>query len=81
MNKEKLIQLRKRVNRLFFEDHLSKSEIARRERVTRNFVIEWTKTPDQDFKEDHRGWQKGKRRKWDKLTEKKDQVYSSIFKR
>ncbi len=31
----------------------------------------WTKNKKQNFKTDHRGWQKGKRRKWTKADEKK----------
>lgn len=31
--------------------------------------MKWTKSPNQDFSKDHRGWHKGKRRKWNKLTE------------
>ncbi len=29
----------------------------------------WTKSPNQDFTKDDRGWPQGKRRKWDKTTE------------
>jgi len=36
----------------------------------------WTKSPDQDFSRDNRGWPKGKRRRWDKQTE---QRIASIF--
>jgi len=31
----------------------------------------WTKTPNQDFLDDNRGWQNGKRRKWSETTENK----------
>lgn len=41
------------------------------ERVTKKFVIKWTKSPNQDFTEDNRGWPKGKRRKWTQITEKR----------
>lgn len=47
---------------------MSKREIVRRERVSINFVLAWTKTHEQDVTVDNRGWQKGKRRKWDRLT-------------
>lgn len=40
------------------------------ERATRKFVRKWTKSPNQDFTEDNRGWQKGKRKKWTKVIEK-----------
>lgn len=44
--------------------------IAKKKKVSRNFVIAWTKSPHQDFNKDNRGWQKGKRRKWPRETEK-----------
>ncbi len=31
----------------------------------------WTKSPDQDFNKDDRGWPKGKHRKWTKTTEER----------
>ncbi len=34
-----------------------------------DFVVSWTKSPNQDFTKDKRGWPKGKRRKWTKATE------------
>jgi hypothetical protein len=33
--------------------------------------MNWTKSPNQDFSKDNRGWPKGKRRKWSKKTEKR----------
>lgn len=33
--------------------------------------MKWTKSLNQDFTKDDHGWQKGKRRKWTKLTEKR----------
>jgi len=66
---KKLIKLRKRVNELFFNHHLSKSMIAKKKRVSRNFVIRWTRSIDQDFSVDSRGWPKGKRRRWSKREE------------
>lgn len=33
--------------------------------------MRWTKSPDQEFTEDNRGWDKGRRRKWTKDTEEK----------
>ncbi len=66
---KKLFKLRAAVNRLFFNDHLSKTMIAKRKRVSRNFVIRWTKAPGQDFTTDTRGWPKGKTRKYSKRTE------------
>lgn len=68
-NEKKLIKLRKRVNELFFNHHLSKSMIAKKNRVSRNFVIRWTRSIDQDFSVDSRGWPKGKGRRWSKIEE------------
>lgn len=67
---KKLFKLREKVNKLFFNHHLSKSMIAKRERVSRPFVSKWTEFPNQDFTEDNRGWEKGRRRKWTESTEK-----------
>lgn len=68
---KKLIKLRKKVNELFFKYHLSKSMIAKKEKTSRNFVIRWTQSPNQDFTKDNRGWPKGNRKKWNKVTEKR----------
>jgi len=68
---KKLIGLRREVSRLYFREHLSKNEIARRKRVSKRFVIDWTQSPQQDFTEDRRGWPVGKRRRWDSHTEKR----------
>jgi len=56
------------VNRLYFEQGLTKEEIADLMEVSTNFVVKWTESPEQDFQKDDRGWQKGRRRKWDKET-------------
>lgn len=68
---KKLIKLRAEVNRLYFEGGLSKNAISRRLRLNKRFVIRWTQSPEQDFREDHRGWPMGQRRKWDKQTERR----------
>jgi len=78
---KKLLKLRKEVNQLFFNHHFSKSMIARKKKVSRPFVIRWTQSPNQDFSKDNRGWQKGKRRKWGKLTEKRiKQIFNDLEK-
>ncbi len=69
-HEQKLIKLRKEVNRLFFNHCFSKKKIARKKKVSMDFVIKWTQSQDQDFIEDSRGWPKGKRRKWTEDTEK-----------
>ena len=68
-HEQKLIKLRKEVNRLFFKHPFSKKSIARKKKVSMDFVIKWTQSQDQDFIQDSRGWPKGKRRKWAKDTE------------
>lgn len=66
---KKLFKLRKEINKLFFNHHFKKSMIAKKKKVSRNFVFAWTKSASQDFTKDNRGWKRGKRRKWDKITE------------
>lgn len=66
---KKLIKLRAKVNRLYFEEDLSKNAIVRTKRLNKRFVIRWTQTPNQDFTLDNRGWPMGQRRKWTKQTE------------
>lgn len=68
---KKLFKLRKQVNNLFFNDNLTKTMIAKKKRVSRNFDIKWSKSTDLNFSKDDRGWPKGKRRKWDRSTEQK----------
>ena len=66
---KKLIKLRAEVNRLYFEEGLSKNAIVRIKRLNKRFVIRWTQVPNQAFTEDNRGWPMGQRRKWTKQTE------------
>lgn len=63
--KKESIRKRKYVNQLYFEYEISKREIARKEDVSRDFVKEWTQSPDQDFTMDNRGREKGDRVKWE----------------
>ena len=65
VSKKKLIQLREKVNELHFTFSLSKNEIIRQTGFSRGFVMKWTKSSEQDFSEDNRGWPNGKGRKWD----------------
>ena len=69
MIKKKLISCRKKVNRLYFEEGLSKREIIKKVSMSSHFVVKWTQSPEQDMTEDHRGWEPGNRRKWTKETE------------
>ena len=50
---------------------MSKREIVRKEKVSWDFVMSWTKSPNQNFTKDNRGWPKGERRKWTKEDEKR----------
>ena len=66
---KKLISLRRLVNQLHFRDGLSKKVISEQLRVSKNFVIRWTQSMDQDVTIDHRGWPKGRRRRWSQEAE------------
>jgi len=68
---KKSIEKRKRVNKLYFKYGVSKRKIAREEKLSRGFVDDWTKSADQDFNKDERGWPKGKRKRWNVSTEKR----------
>jgi len=59
--------------------NFNKSEIARMTKTTRKFVGRWTKSPNQNFTEDNRGWKKGMKRKWTKTTETRIQeIYKEL---
>lgn len=78
---KKLFKLRENVNKLFFNHHLKKSMIAEKKKVSRNFVIRWTQSSNQDFIKDNRGWRKGRRRKWTKEIERKiEKIYNDLEK-
>ena len=78
---KKLFKLRKEINRLYFNHHFSKSEIARKKKVSRGFIIKWTKSLNQDFQKDNRGWPKGKMRKYTKADEKRiRQIHQELVK-
>lgn len=59
---KKSLELRKKVNELYFTYGHTKSSIMEKERVSKPFVIRWTQSPDQDFYQDNRGWLKGRPR-------------------
>ena len=40
---------------------MSKNKIAKELKLSKDFVIKWTRSENQDFEIDNRGWQKGKR--------------------
>ena len=66
---KKRISLRRVANQLYFRDGLSKKAIAAQLGVSRHFVILWSQSMDQDVTIDHRGWPKGRRRRWPQETE------------
>jgi len=68
---KKIISLRRLANQLYFHDGLSKKAIAAQLGVSRHFVIRWTQSMKQDVTIDHRGWPKGRRRRWSKQTERR----------
>jgi len=41
--------------------------------VNTDFVVKWTQSEDQNFEEDNRGWEKGRRREWSQITERRIQ--------
>lgn len=47
--------------------------------VSADFVLDWTQSKDQDFEKDDRGWEKGRRRKWDqKIVERIKQIRNEL---
>ena len=59
-DEKKSIELRKKVNELYFTYGQTKTFIMEKEGVSKPFVIHWTQSPSQDFSDDNRGWPKGK---------------------
>jgi hypothetical protein len=51
---------------MYFKKKFKKRDIENQLRVSRNFVTMWTKSSNQDFTKDIRGWPKGKPRKYTK---------------
>jgi len=68
---KKIISLRRLANQLHLRDGLSKKAIAEQLGVSRHFVIRWSQSMDQDVTIDHRGWPKGRRRRWSEQTERR----------
>lgn len=40
---------------MYFDHRLSKNTIIKKKKLSKKFVIRWTKSPNQDFTEDARG--------------------------
>ena len=77
---KKSIELRKKVNELYFTYGHTKSFIMEKEDVSKPFIIRWTQSPDQDFTEDNRGWPKGKFREEAKETvDRIHKIYTRLF--
>jgi hypothetical protein len=64
-HKKELFSKRRQANELYFETSATTREIADLLDVSTDIVVKWTQSKDQDFEEDDRGWEKGRRRKWD----------------
>lgn len=65
---KKSLQLRRIINDLYFEKHISKKMIARSLKVSKGYVVRWTRSPDQDCSSDGRGWPDGRARTWGEAT-------------
>ncbi len=61
---KKSLQLRRIINDLYFEKHISKKMIARSLKVSKGYVARWTRSPEQDCSSDGRGWPGGRARTW-----------------
>lgn len=68
---KKSLHLRQIVNDFYFEKHISKKMIAQSLKISKGFVVKWTKSPDQDCSLDTRGWPRGKARSWGDDTKKR----------
>jgi transposase len=67
MNKEQMIQLREKV-KLYAGQGMKNTSIAKKLNVSRDFVIKWKNK--KDIKEDNRGWEKGRKRKFTNKQER-----------
>lgn len=65
---KKSLQLRRIINELYFEKHISKKMIARSLKVSKGYVARWTRSPEQDCSIDGRGWPGGRARAWGEET-------------
>lgn len=69
------IALRQRVQYLYFERGLSKAEIMRQEKLSKRFVLRWSRSVAQETEHDGRGWPKGRGRKYP-MTELQSRIGS-----
>lgn len=78
---KKLIKTRVKANEMYFKEGISKKKISKAIGMSKNFVIRWTKKESQDPTVDNRGWPKGLRRHWDKLTEQRiENIHNELSK-
>lgn len=68
---KKLIELRSKVNELYFQYNLKRAQIIKKEGMSKPFIYKWTQLPHQDFERDYRGWRKGKVKVYDDLIKEK----------
>jgi transposase len=64
---------RRRVHRMHFVEGLSKTQIARQTGLSKQFVVDWTRSASQDLQVDRRGWPMGQARLWDETTRRRIQ--------
>lgn len=65
------IDQRIRVHRMHYVDGISKTRIAELTGLSKQFVIDWTRTATQDLEADRRGWPMGQGRVWDEATRRR----------
>lgn len=65
------IELRRRVQLLYFEKGYSKTRIAAELGVSKGFVVKWTDPTVLDLTRDGRGWPRGRGRRWDEETRRR----------
>lgn len=70
---KKAIEQRMRVHRMYYVEGLSKTQIAQQMGLSKQFVVNWTKTANQELEADQRGWPMGQGRAWDETTRKRIQ--------
>ena len=76
---KKSVELRKKVNELYFTYGHAKSFIMEKEDVSKPFVIRWTQSPEQNFTADNRGWPKGKFRLYSEDTvDRINKIYTRL---
>lgn len=65
------IDQRIRVHRMHYVDGISKTRIAELTGLSKQFVIDWTRSEIQDLEADQRGWPMGQGRVWNETTRRR----------